>query len=267
MLGRIHFNDRLQKQLLAALGKLKYLKELGFHYTRFTQTGAEALADVLPSLQLLEKLELRRTDFTNGCETHLFAALGKLKYLKELIVFRTRISQTGTEALADVLPSLQLLEKLVLGRIDVDDGCKKQLFAALGKLKYLKELKFHWTRIIKTGVEALAEVLPSLQLLQEKLALGTIHFYDRCQERLFAALGKLKYLKELDFQWTHITQTGAEALADVLPSLRLLEKLALGKIHFDDRCKKQMFAALGKLKYLKELNIHCTYITQTGAET
>ncbi|CAB3978137.1 hypothetical protein MVEG_01350 [Paramuricea clavata] len=262
VLGRIYFDDGCQKQLFAAIKKLKYLKELGLRYTYFTKTGAEALADVLPSLQLLEKLVLG--DIAYGCQKQ-FAALEKLKYFKELIVLRTRITQTDTEALADVLPSLQLLKKLVLGRIDAYNGCEEQLFAALGKLKYLKEINFQWTGNIKTDPEALAEVLPSLQLL-EKLALGSINFAGRCQKQLFAALGKLKYLKELNFQWTRITQTGAEALADVLPSLQLLEKLALGKIDFADRCQKQLFGALGKLKYLKELNFHWIRITQTGAE-
>ncbi|CAB4009579.1 NLR family CARD domain-containing 3-like, partial [Paramuricea clavata] len=265
VLGGINFDDGCQKQLFAALGKLKYLKELDLCYTRITQTGAEALALVLPSLQLLEKLDLGKNDFVDGCKNTLFSALGKLKYLKELNLSCTRITQTAAEALADVLQSLLLLEKLVLGRINFDGGCQKQLFAALGKLKYLKKLDLCYTRITQTGAEALADVLPSLQLL-EKLVLGGINFDDGCQKQLFAALGKLKYLKELDLCYTRVTQTGVEALADVLPSLQLLEKLDLGKIDFDDGCQKQLFSALRKLKYLKELDLCYTRITQTGAE-
>ncbi len=36
---------------------------------------------------------------------------------------------------------------------------------------------------------------------------------------------------------------------------------------FDDSCLKQPFSALAKLKYLKELNLKCFFITETGAET
>ena len=346
VLRGIDFDDECEKQLFAAVGKLKYLKELNLCETPIIQTGAEALADVLPSLQLLEILDLGKVDFDDGGQKQLFAALGKLKYLKELNLRETRITQTGVEALVDVLPSLQLLEKLVLGRIDCDDGCQKQLFAAIKKeLKYLKEfnlcgtyiiqtsaeafadvppsrqfpeelesvtndidggcqkprfsalrnskhskgLNLSETHITKTAVEALADVLsspkllkflkehnlcktsfvqtgvPSLQLL-EKLVLGEINCDDQCQKQLFAALEKLKYLKELNLRNTSITRTGVEALADVLPSLKLLEKLVLGEIDCDDECQKQVFAALGKLKYLKELNLLESHVTQTGAK-
>ena len=262
-LEEISFDDECQKQLFAAIKKMKYLKELNFHYTRITQTGAESLADVLPSLQLLEKLKLQCIDFDDGCQKQLFAALGNLKYLKELNLYQTDITQTGAEALAGVLPSLQLLEKLVLKTIYLDDEHQKQLFAALGKLKYLKVLNLCETDITQIGAEALADVLPSLQLL-EKLVLRRIQFDDGSQ--VFAALGKLKYLKKLHLSGTHITQTGVEALVNVL-QLLLLEKLELEEISFDDECQKQLFAAIKKMKYLKELSFHYTRITQTGAES
>jgi hypothetical protein len=65
----------------------------------------------------------------------------------------------------------------------------------------------------------------------------------------------LKYLKELDIGKFRITQTGAVTLAEVLPSLQLLENLVLGSIGFDDECQKHLFHAVGKLKYLKELDL------------
>ena len=132
MLGEVDFDDECQKQLFAALGKLKYLKELNLCETRITQTGVEALAEVLPSLQLLEELGLGKISrCDDGCHKQLFDALGKLKYLKKLTLGLTGITQTDIEALTDVLSSLQLLEKLYLGEIDFDNECQKQLFAAL----------------------------------------------------------------------------------------------------------------------------------------
>ena len=196
----------------------------------------------------------------------MFHAVGKLKYLKELHLGGSMITQTGAVILAEVLPSLQLLEKLMLRNIEFDDECQKHLFHAVGKLKYLKELDFRFFKITQTGAVTLAEVLPSLQLL-EKLMLDDIGFDDECQKHLFHAVGKLKYLKELDFRFFKITQTGAVTLAEVLPSLHLLEKLMLDDIGFDDECQKHLFHAVGKLKYLKELVLGWSEITQTGAVT
>ncbi|CAB4036828.1 NLR family CARD domain-containing 3-like, partial [Paramuricea clavata] len=266
VLQDIEFDDECQKHLFHAVGKLKYLKELDFWYTTITQTGAVILAEVLPSLQLLEKLVLQDIEVDDECQKHLFHAVGKLKYLKKLYFWYSTITQTGAVTLAEVLPSLQLLEKLVLQDIEFDDECQKHLFHAVGKLKYLKELYFWYSTITQTGAVTLAEVLPSLQLL-EKLVLNVIEFDDECQKHLFHAVGKLKYLKELDLRWSKITQTGAVTLAEVLPSLQLLEKLVLKKIEFDDECQKHLFHGVRKLKYLNELDFALSEITQTGAVT
>ncbi len=80
-----------------------------------------------------------------------------------------------------------------------------------------------------------------------------------CDEQLFGALGKLKYLKELNLNTCLIfDETIVETLAVVLPSLHLLKKLVLEFEtvgDFDNSCYKQLFNALGKLKYLEELNL------------
>ncbi len=99
-----------------------------------------------------------------------------------------------------------------------------------GKLKYLKELNLRCFRATETGVETSAEVLPSLQLL-EKLVLefNTDTYFDNSYyyKQLFGSLGKLKYLEELRLGGVDVSETGAVTLAEVLPSLQLLEKLVL----------------------------------------
>ena len=257
-----NFNNSCYKQLFGALGKLKYLKEIDLKRIDITLTGAESLAEVLPSLQLLEVLKLRCTVFDDAIKKKLFDAIGKLKYLKEIDLRDINITQTSAESLAEMLPSLQLLEVLKLGENDFDDGGGKQLFDAIGKLKYLKEIDLRDINITQTGAESLAEVLPSLQLL-EVLKLRENDFDDANKKQLFDAIGKLKYLKEIDLRRINITQTGAESLAEVLPSLQLLEVLKLGRIVFDDGGGKQLFDALGKLKYLKNLKLKDTL--RTGA--
>ena len=257
-----NFNNSCSKQLFGALGKLKYLKELYLGSFISTVTGAESLAEVLPSLQLLEVLKLGRIDFDDANKKQLFDAIGKLKYLREIDLIRINITQTAAESLAEVLPSLQLLEVLKLERIVFDDGDGKQLFDALGKLKYLKKIDLEYLNITQTGAESLSEVLPSLQLL-EVLMLGWIAFDDATKKQLFDAIGKLKYLKEIDLRDINITQTGTESLAEVLPSLQLLEVLKLRWSVFDDANEKQLSDAIGKLKYLKNLKLVRTL--RTGA--
>ena len=259
------------EQICAALVNLKYLKELDSHKTHITKTGLEALGRVLPSLTLLEKLVLA-IDCRDKCDVKLFAALGNLKNLKELHLGESYISETAAEALVRVLPSLTLLEKLVLGGIVSDYECDEQLFAPLRNLKYLKELDLGEIYLTKTGAEALARVLQSLTLLEE---VRIVHDDERDEQlfaelgnykQLFAALGNLKYLKKLSLCNLFLIKTGAEALAHVLPSLTLLEKLVLRGIDHYDECGEQLFAALGNLKYLKELRLHDMDLTKTGAE-
>jgi Ran GTPase-activating protein (RanGAP) involved in mRNA processing and transport len=276
-----------EKQLFAAVGKLTYLKELELGCFTITQAGEDSLAEVLPSLQLMEKLvleyEIYDDDDDDESGKQLFTAVGKLMYLKELEFKCYVITQACSDSLAEVLPSLQLLEKLVLKDViysaDIDDGSKKQLFAAVGKLTYLKELEFEWWTISQAGANSLAEVLPSLQSL-EKLVLKDVNYDvdidDESEKQLFTAVGKLMYLKELQLKWNNITQAGVDSLAEVLPSLQLLEKLVLEDVNHDDdddddddddESGKQLFAAVGKLMYLKELQLKWNKITQASVDS
>ena len=258
----IRYWDEYNEQLLAALANLKYLKEL---YLNFV-VATEAFAHVLPSLTLLEKLALGGISSYDECSKQLFAALGNLKYLKELHLICWNITGSGTKTLAHVLPSLTLLEKLVLkGNGSDDDECDEQLFAALGNLKYLKELHLGSWNITESGTKTLAHVLPSLTLL-EKLVIDGIGLDYECDEQLFAALGNLKYLNDLNLVRWNITESCTKTLAHVLPSLTLLEKLMLGGKNRDDECDEQLFAALGNLKYLKELKLIRLRISPNGVE-
>jgi Leucine-rich repeat (LRR) protein len=277
-----HRDDESGKQLFTAVGKLMYLKELEFKCYIITQACSDSLAEVLPSLQFLEKLVLGYVNYDDDIDDEskkqLFAAVGKLTCLKELDIKWCRITQAGANSLAEVLPSLQSLEKLVLADVDydddIDDESEKQLFTAVGKLMYLKELQLQWYKITQAGADSLAEVLPSLQLL-EKLVLKNVNYDDdiddESKKQLFAAVGKLTYLKELELMGFNITQAGADSLAEVLPSLQFLEKLMLENVNYgddiDDESGKQLFAAVGKLTYLKELELKWYKITQAGADS
>ncbi len=265
-LGTIDVGDEGQKQLFHAVGKLRYLKKLDLGYIKITETGADALAKFLSSLYLLENLELQMIDIGGEGQKQLFLAVGKLKYLKNLYLEHCKITQTGWEAFAQMLPSLQLLEKLTFLETDFDNGSQGQLFLAVGKLKYLKDLFLDFKTIDETSADALAEMLSSLQLLEYlDLTLGGIEFSTKSDKQLFYAVGKLKCLKKLCLYFTTIDETSADALAQMLSSLQLLEYLGLSYIAFSTKSDKQLFHAVGKLKYLKELHLDEATITQTGA--
>ena len=268
--------DLSGKQLLAAVGKLTYLKELKLQLCTITQADADTLAEVLPSLLLLEKLVLHYVNYDDDIDDEsgkqLFAVVEELTYLKEFELGWCTITQAGADSLVEVLPSLQLLEKLVLKKFDFDDidgECGKQLFAAVGKLTYLKELELEWwetTQIIQACADRLVDVLPSLPQLLEKLVLIKFDYGDdESGKQLFAAVGKLTYLKELKLHWFKITQAGADSLAQVLPSLQLV-KLVLHHIDFRNINDQQLFGAVGSLSYLKDLDLSFTKITNAGAE-
>ena len=234
-------------RFFSAIKLLKRLKKLDLGNINVREE--KAFFNTLSSLSLLEEIVFPAVVLENSDGTvDYFSALESLRYLKNLDIRWSKICKTAQKALTRGLLSLQLLQRLVLGVIDCDDA--KQLFAALGNLKYLKELDLGKTYISKTVAESLACVLPSLTLL-EKLVLKGID-YD---EQMCAALVNLKYLKELDLGKTYISKTVAESLACVLPSLTLLEKLALKGIDPDDECVEELFAALGNLKILKELHL------------
>ena len=266
VLAEIDVENEGQKQLFLAVGKLRYLKELDLSYTKITETGAVAFAEVLSSLHLLEKLVMCRIDDDNEAQKQLFHAVGKLRYLKKLDLRGTKITETGAVTLANVLPSLHLLEKLWLVYIDLYNAGQTQLFHAIGKLRYLKELNLACTTITEAGADALARILSSLYLLEKLLLPTKIDVDNKAQKQLFLAVGKLKYLKDLYLECSNITQTGGQAFAEMLPSLQLLESLKFLEIDFDNGSQGQLFLAVGKLKYLKDLFLHFKTIDETSAD-
>ena len=102
---------------------MKYLKEFILYFTDITQSGDEALADVLPSLQLLEKLALPCIDFENESDQQLFTALRSLHFFKELNLCGTIVTETGAATLTSVLPTLRNLKRISLPwRIENDEN-------------------------------------------------------------------------------------------------------------------------------------------------
>ena len=164
-----------------------------------------------------------------------------------------------------MLPSLTLLEKLVLEEISSYDECDEQLFAALGNLKYLKELKLKRLGISQNGAEALVRASLSLQLLKV-LKLNRVALED--DKRVFHALRGLRFLEELDLEEIKITEAGVAALADVvIPSLGLLKKLRLHSISFKDTSDDHLFIAVGSLSFLIELDLWFSTVTQAGGDS
>ena len=252
VLTDVNVTDGNFDKIFDAIGKIKRLRKLVLRGVRID--NEKAFFDMLSRLSGLEEIVFPK--FTiDGSDTECVSVLQSLVYLKNLDLRKTNI--TDGKALADVLPTLQLLERLVLGRFY---GNKRQLFLAVGKLKYLKELDLFRSSVDEFGAIALAEVLPSLQLL-EILALGIVHINEDSSKQLFLAAAKLKYLKKLSF---YIIDDSSDLipLTEVLPSLQFLEELTSGRLEFnDDGGETQLFHAIGRLQYLKKLDVSFSDLT------
>ena len=265
-LENLEFDYGRGTQLFHAIGKLQYLKKLSLFCDEWDSADLVTLSEVLPSLQFLEELTLKNLEFYYGSGTQLFHAIGKLQYLKKMNVCDLNIDKPDVISLAEVLPSLQWLEELKLGYFDDDDDeCNTRLFCAIKEVKYLKKLTLLYSVCNQINLISLARTLPSLQWLEE-LKFRNCFINDESNTKLFKALGNLKYLKKLALLEFRSIQTDAvAALSEALISLPLLEKLVLKSVKFDDGCDVQLFHAVGKLRYLKVLNLSFARITQAGA--
>ena len=245
VLTDVHFTDSNCEKIFDAIGKIKNLKKLVL--SGLTVDNKKAFFDMLSCLSVLEEIVFPKF-VIDGNDTECVNVLQSLVYLKNLDLSRTTI--VDGEALVDVLPTLLLLERLVLGLFWHDE---RQLYLAVGKLKYLKELDLLCTGVDQLGAMALAEVLPSLQLL-EILVLGDVVFNEESNKQLFLAVAELKYLKKLSVSYVY-SPTDLIPLTEVLPSLQFLEELTLKNREFDYGSETQLFHAIGKLQHLKKLNL------------
>ena len=274
-------NNEYIEQLCAALGDLKYLKKLDLRFPKITNSAAEALTKMLLSLELLEELKvsifgsmLRLHQLDSEHQKQVFAAIGNLRYLKKLHLYINALIDFDNEAFAKMLSSLRLLEKLNLQRIDISQSETKELFIAVGKLKYLKKLKLSFDisihiEISRNNVDALVSALQSLQML-ENLNLKSSECQNKIESReLFIAVGKLKHLKKLDLgllNWK-ITRNNVDALVRMLVTLPVLKKLRLKIIYgLNESQGNELFNAIGKLKYLKGLYLDWEGITQADVD-
>ena len=264
-------NEGSMERLFLAVGKLKYLKKLSLsYYHEDGSTDLVPLTEVLPSLQFLEELTLKILDIDDGSRTQLFHAIGKLQYLKKLSLFCDEWDSADLVTLSEVLPALQFLEELTLKKLEFYYGSGTQLFHAIGKLQYLKKLNVRVSQIDKPDLISLAEVLPSLQWLEE-LELGDVDDDDddddddECNAQLFCAIKELKYLKKLTLLFSFCNQINLISLARALPSLQWLEELKFRNFFINDESNTKPFKALGNLKYLKKLALLEFCLTETDA--
>ena len=205
----------------------------------------------------------------------LCSGLEKLKYLKELSL-KVSWDQECINLFAEVLPSLQLLEKFASEcELFFIHGSEIGLLPALGRLIYLRDLELvmrKWIRVNGTNtLKALAQALSSLQLL-EKLVLALTLDVDEGEDengddtyerQLFVtAVGKLKNLKQLELP---VNIVSGKALAKVLASLPLLEKIWLIQFAWDCESEERIFHSLGKATYLKQFLLIDDYISQVPA--
>ena len=225
------------------------LRKLHLSEMNLRSRDVEALATMLSFFFFLEELVLTDVGVTDRNCDKIFDAIGKIKKLKKLVLRGIRVD--NKKALFDMLSCLSVLEEIVFPEFVIDRS-DTECVNVLQSLVYLKNLDLSQTRI---SSEALADLLPTLQLL-ERLVLGQVlgsFWWNKRQ--MYLAVGKLKYLKELDLFRFGVGKFGAMAFAEVLPPLQLLEILVLGDVDLHEESDKQLFLAVAKLKYLKKLSL------------
>ncbi|XP_028399723.1 protein NLRC5-like isoform X1 [Dendronephthya gigantea] len=298
----IHSENLFMKML-----PLKNLKKLHLIDMRLRACDVEALATMLSSFSMLEEISLARTVADSNIEKIFSAIkrlpnikiidlsgvklpdvdalvdmLSSLLSLEELVLARICIDNIDHKKIIDALVLLKSLRILNLhwakkfgkrSKVhrtgicfeDVEDT--KQLCSGLEKIRYLKELSLYFGD--PECINHLAEVLPSLHLLErfvlesEYIIISDKHTVGK----LFSALGRLMYLRDLEFvlyfKIVGIVRNILKALAQMLSSLLLLEKLVFD-LTFDwyedeDGDYKSeiqlVTTALGKLKNLRELRL------------
>ena len=173
--------------LISGMKLLKRLRLLSLGGVDVSMLHSDTFFDMLSCLSILKDIVFPNSNISviaSDGISRCFEALESLRYVKSLDMGSTEIRKHIQRDLARVLPPLQLLEKLKLklsSHLELNDKSANELFVALGKLKYLKELSIisDDLRRVFRG-DALPEVLPSLQLL-EKLELGFYITTDHCK--------------------------------------------------------------------------------------
>ena len=142
--------------------------------------------------------------------------------MKILNLNKNKVGARGATALAKMLPSLELLEKLYLFDAGLDEVDVEKVLKALKSCK-LKIFNLSNNKVGARGATALAKMSPSLESLEE-LDLFEAGLDEVDVEKVLNALNSCK-LKILDLGKNKVGARGVTALAKMLPSLELLEKL------------------------------------------
>ena len=142
--------------------------------------------------------------------------------MKILNLNKNKVGARGATALAKMLPSLELLEKLYLFDAGLDEVDVEKVLKALKSCK-LKIFNLSNNKVGARGATALAKMSPSLESLEE-LDLFEAGLDEVDVEKVLNALNSCK-LKILDLGKNKVGARGVPALAKMLPSLELLEKL------------------------------------------
>ncbi|XP_028399720.1 uncharacterized protein LOC114523089 isoform X1 [Dendronephthya gigantea] len=289
-LKKLHLIDmRLRacdvEALAAMLSSFSMLEEISLAHTVVDSNIEKIFSAMkcLPNIKIIDLSGVKLPDVDA-----LVDMLSSLLSLEELVLVGMCIDNIDHEKLIDALVLLKSLSILnlqwakKLGKRsprcrrpgicfeDVEDT--KQLCSGLGKIRYLKELSLNLGDRHPECINHLAEVLPSLHLLER--------FVLECEysdlsgkhtvEKLFSALGRLMYLRDLEFTNRHFriqenVRDILKAVALMLLSLQLLEKLVFDLPY--NWCRNNdedgdytseiqlVTTALGKLKNLRELGL------------
>ena len=243
--------------------RFEHFTWLNSQQSSLSSAAATTLAKMLPSFELLEELYLFNAGLDEVDVEKVLKALKSCKKLKILYLNNNTIGAKGATALVEMLPSLELLEELDLFDAGLDEVDVEKVLKALKSCKKLKLLYLSNNTIGAKGATALVEMLPSFELL-EKLGLSHAGLDEVDVEKVLNALKSCK-LKVLDLGNNTVSAKGATALAQMLPSLELLEALGLYDAGLDEVDVEKVLKALKSCKKLKILYLNNNTIGAKGA--
>ncbi len=237
--------------LIASIGKLRVLESLSLQRILFTNLGVERLTETLKTLPLLSELSIRHAMFTAARPIGNLVAMGKIR---KLDLKGNRIDAKEITAMVDAILACRrktILEKLNLsyngfgleGERKVAElaACSPRLRVLNVKANYiyetflnaaaaqsLEKLNVYGCALRPRAVNSILDTphaFPALRAL--KMYNDNLDDLSARSISRFILASGWRTLRNLDMNWSHITEAGALELAPAFSKAYLIQTIGI----------------------------------------